>query len=74
MRKLKHRKISSFQTGGKDPQVPTVPSAKENYRVKWGLIKPKGCPEGAILKQIWVEQTKVKVVGEGCPRQRTWQE
>lgn len=36
-------------------------NAKENYRVSWAEFKVEvvqGCPEGTILKQIWVEQSE----------------
>lgn len=38
--RLRHRKISSFQSSGQDPLVPMVPSTEGDYRVNWDLTQP----------------------------------
>ena len=48
MKKLRHSKISSIQTNGQDSQVPTLPSAKENYAVGPGELG-----KAALKGQFW---------------------
>lgn len=54
--RLRDRKISSFQSSGQDPLVPTVPSTEGDYRVNWGLTQPsesgKAGVKGNALKAM----------------------